>query len=747
MFFGPPGVEAGPNMEEFEVNVVCPNRTLGMQIDGKKPPFRVKPIKLPSTETEIKEGNILIGIDGWNFVPETPIADVLKAIRSVMASDQPVIKLLLQRAAKDNAGPSWTCQRCTMVNANTQSICTTCGLQQRESMTRLNGVQTDWKCPSCTYENPSDKETCVMCETARSRVGEQKEYVPAPNSGGQQMDEQLKIALDRSLSNQPNAYQSMANTWPTQAHPNAPALRASEKWRNQQGNQMQWGQAMMAPNQQPSMGPNQQPMPIQQPFENQPPPMPNYSQYPPRQPQPPQQHPYMQQFPQGAQQQPNPQGYMEGQLAQVPEPKSVRREPKPEPELVKKLPSWKCGMCTTSNDAESLSCTTCRALRMSEGVNLEQKLHLRTAMKSVLQRKAKWKCPYCHYENSPSDAHCLMCSRTPPQKGDYEVRADPKDALEAVDRKKIAMAWLQKQLILENRCRAADFDAAFRRADHRVTEAVFRLTSGFQNLDMFKGKLERFIGGQVGSLKRMGDQMEGRLQKVGDELENVATRYQETTDFLNITQQEIDEKSYLKEYQSKLDELSGQEENLKHHLEEIKVKKDSVTLKMRSEQINKKLQKENCEKVVKQLKEQLTFLRTEKNDLDVQSEIIRQQVNNYGEMRRSLENVKLNDLKSAVKTFQPKRKPQNYSQKKEKTSSPLEFKKVKNTASRRGRQESPQVQSQESLRQSTPEQENELPKHQEDFLEFFAGENMERVIPKPEGDTLEENTDDVLFRK
>lgn len=90
--------------EEFEVNVVCPERTLGLQIDGKKPPFRVKPVKVPSTETEIEEGNILVGLDDWKFIPMTRISEVLKEIRKVMASDQPVIKLVLQRTNDRQAG-------------------------------------------------------------------------------------------------------------------------------------------------------------------------------------------------------------------------------------------------------------------------------------------------------------------------------------------------------------------------------------------------------------------------------------------------------------------------------------------------------------------------------------------------------------------------------------------------------------------------------------------------------------------
>eukprot|EP00495_Collosphaeridae_sp_1-RS-2012_P001149 TRINITY_DN1228_c0_g1_i4.p1 TRINITY_DN1228_c0_g1~~TRINITY_DN1228_c0_g1_i4.p1 ORF type:complete len:308 (+),score=60.70 TRINITY_DN1228_c0_g1_i4:329-1252(+) len=260
-------------------------------------------------------------------------------------------------------------------------------------------------------------------------------------------------------------------------------------------------------------------------------------------------------------------------------------------------------------------------------------------------------------------------------------------------------------------------------------------------------ELERFLGGQVGSLKRMGEQLEGRLQKLGNELEKFGIRYQETIEFLNITQQEIDEKSYLKEHQAKLDELIREEEDLKHRLHEIETQKDEVTLMMRSEQINKKLQLENCDTVLKQLKEHLGFLRTEKNELDVQLEMIGQQVNNYNEMRRSLENVKLNDLKSAVKTIQPIKDHQNYSQTKKDTSSLLDDIEVNNMASVRSRQENPQVKSHEPIRQSTPEQRQELPEHPEDFGKFFSGENSQILMSKDQGDIFDENSDDILFRK
>merc|ERR1712142_377983 len=108
--------------------------------------------------------------------------------------------------------------------------------------------------------------------------------------------------------------------------------------------------------------------------------------------------------------------------------------------------------------------------------------------------------------------------------------------------------------------------------------------------------------------------------------------------------------------------MGAQEENLQRQLEELRAKKDKVTLEMRSAAINKKLQFENCERVVKQLKDQLAALGAEKNELDVQSEIIRQQVNNYTEMRRGLANVKLNDLKSTIRVFEQEQYAVDYSE-------------------------------------------------------------------------------------
>lgn len=215
---------------------------------------------------------------------------------------------------------------------------------------------------------------------------------------------------------------------------------------------------------------------------------------------------------------------------------------------------------------------------------------------------------------------------------------------------------------------------------------------------------------------------------------------------MNITQLEHDEKSYLKVYQAKLDELIKQEEDFKHRLVEIRTKKDNLTLKMRSEQINKKLELKNSDTVLKQLKEYLGFLRTEKNELDVQGGIIRQQVNNYNEMRRSLETVKLNDLKWTAKTVQPISIHQSYSQNDKDTSSPIDCKEVSHVVTESNHQDTPQVQSQESTEQSTLEQRKELPKHQED-LEFSEEENTQKLISKDPGNTLDENSDDVFFRK
>jgi len=638
------GKKKDENIEQFVVNMVCPDRKLGLQIDGKNPPFKVRPVSSPSTDTEIKEGNLLVGIDDWIFDSKTEVSKVLEKINSIMNGVQPVIKLVMQRDKGERPKPigaTWTCERCTVVNAMNQQVCDVCGLSQDDSMKRLESkLQPPWKCGSCTFENPGDKKECSMCNGPKSTANAPKNL---------NLDAQLDMALKMSLEAGQSAAKEKppAAAQPVEQQPlYQPISRPAAAYPMHSGVQVPYGQPVMM----------------------QPQPMPNYQQ--PMMGYPGQGHPYnmaQHALPQPMHQQPiSRQQHVAppvSEKAPVVEPEPVKKkEPTPEPVVAKPKPTWQCGLCTTRNKGESATCTTCNAPRISKQKVTSNRAGPDLGGINTEKRARIWKCPYCAYENNASDDQCLMCSRDRPQRGNF-LRADPKEALETADRQKIAMAWLQKQLILENHCRVSDLDAAFRRSDNRITESVFRLTSGFKNLDMFKGKLERFIGGQVGSLKRMGDEMEGRLHKVTNELQKAAKRYQETTDFMNITQQELEEKTYLSPFTNKLDSLNTQEENLRKQLDEIQAKKDTVTLQMRSAAINKKLQFENCERVVKQLKDHLGFLRTEKNELDVQSEIIRQQVDNYTEMRRSLANVKLNDLKSTIRIFEHDQYATDYSTK------------------------------------------------------------------------------------
>lgn len=638
------GKKKDENVEQFVVNMVCPDRKLGLQIDGKNPPFKVRPVSSPSTDTEIKEGNLLVGIDDWIFDSKTEVSKVLEKINSIMNGVQPVIKLVMQRDKGERPKPigaTWTCERCTVVNAMNQQVCDVCGLSQDDSMKRLESkLQPPWKCGSCTFENPGDKKECSMCSGPKSTANAPKNL---------NVDAQLDMALKMSLEAGQSAAKEKppAAAQPVEQQPlYQPISRPAGAYPMHSGVQIPYGQPVMM-----------QPQPI-----------PNYQQ--PMMGYPGQGHPYnmaQHAMPQPMHQQPIPrQPHVAppvSEKAPAVEPVPVKeKEPTPEPVVAKPKPTWQCGLCTTRNKGESATCTTCNAPRISKQKVTSNRAGPDLGGINTQKRARIWKCPYCAYENNASDDQCLMCSRDRPQRGNF-LRADPKEALETADRQKIAMAWLQKQLILENHCRVSDLDAAFRRSDNRITESVFRLTSGFKNLDMFKGKLERFIGGQVGSLKRMGDEMEGRLHKVTNELQKAAKRYQETTDFMNITQQELEEKTYLSPFTNKLDSLNTQEENLRKQLDEIQAKKDTVTLQMRSAAINKKLQFENCERVVKQLKDHLGFLRTEKNELDVQSEIIRQQVDNYTEMRRSLANVKLNDLKSTIRIFEHDQYATDYSTK------------------------------------------------------------------------------------
>jgi len=638
------GKKKDENIEQFVVNMVCPDRTLGLQIDGKNPPFKVRPVNSPSTDTEIKEGNLLVGIDDWIFDSKTEVSKVLDKIKSIMNGVQPVIKLVMQRDKGERPKPigaTWTCEQCTVVNAMNQQVCDVCGLSQDDSMKRLESkLQPSWKCGSCTFENPGEKKECSMCNGPKSTAN-------APKKVNMDSDAQLDMALKMSMETEQNAVKGKpsvpASAQPVEQQPVYQPISRPDAYQMHSGIQVPYGRPVMMQSPQP---------------------LPNYQQamigYQG------QGHPYMPQhvMPQPMHQQLSGQAYVAPPVAEkppAPEPAPVKKkEPTPEPSPVKPEPIWQCGLCTTKNKGESATCTTCNAPRISKQKVTSNRKGPDLGGINTAVRSRIWKCPYCAYENNASDDQCLMCSRDRPQRGNF-LRADPKEALETADRQKIAMAWLQKQLILENHCRVSDLDAAFRRSDNRITESVFRLTSGFKNLDMFKGKLERFIGGQVGSLKRMGDDMEGRLHKVTNELQKAAKRYQETTDFMNITQQELEEKTYLSPFTNKLDSLNTQEENLRKQLDEIQAQKDTVTLQMRSAAINKKLQFENCERVVKQLKDHLGFLRTEKNELDVQSEIIRQQVDNYTEMRRTLANVKLNDLKSTIRIFEQNQYSKDYS--------------------------------------------------------------------------------------
>jgi len=652
------GKKKDETVERFEVDLVCPDRSLGLQIDGKNPPFKVRPTSAPSTKTEIKEGNILIGIDDWIFDPKTDIDKVLDKIRTVLSGAQPVIKLVMQRDKGERPKPigaTWICEQCTVANAMNQDICDVCGMKKEDSMNRLKAkMMPKWKCSSCTYENAPEKDKCAICEAAKDKPAVEVDEIKFGERDRMSTNAQLAIALQLSLQEKSksapdNPISKPGNFQPSQMIHGHPAAMQPNSYR----------QPMM-----PQSQPNYQPMggyPLPQGNHH----LPHY-------------YHSGQQMGLGSQmgQPMSQQNYAAHPHIPQPmsEPEPQQKEPSPEqqkkstPEPEKPKPTWQCALCTTKNSGDSLTCTTCNAPKLSKKSNRNSNSEppapelVGVSVRRKKTQSALWKCPYCAYENSGGDNQCLMCSRDRPKQGDFALRADPKEALETADRQKIAMTWLQKQLILENHCRVADLDAAFRRSDNRVTEAVFRITSGFKNLDMFKGKLERFVGGQVGSIKRMESEMEGRLHKVSNELQKVGKRYQETTDFMNLTQQELEEKSYLEEFTTKLNSLNAQEENLQKQLEEVRGKKDKVTLEMRSAAINKKLQFENSERVVKQLKDQLAALGAEKNELDVQSEIIRQQVNNYTEMRRGLANVKLNDMKSTIRVFKQEQFSVDYSE-------------------------------------------------------------------------------------
>jgi len=90
--------------ERYIVNLVCPNRTLGLELTylqkSKRGPFVVVPVDVPAKSSEIKEGDTLVGIDDWFFDMKTSLDKVLHEVRRRMRKDQPRIRLILEREVK-----------------------------------------------------------------------------------------------------------------------------------------------------------------------------------------------------------------------------------------------------------------------------------------------------------------------------------------------------------------------------------------------------------------------------------------------------------------------------------------------------------------------------------------------------------------------------------------------------------------------------------------------------------------------
>jgi len=96
-----------PEMRErYVVNLVCPSRTLGLELAySKRGPFIVNPIDAPATLSEMKAGDALVGIDNWFFDKKTSLDKVLNEVRKKMKSDQPMIRLILEREQKSPTLP------------------------------------------------------------------------------------------------------------------------------------------------------------------------------------------------------------------------------------------------------------------------------------------------------------------------------------------------------------------------------------------------------------------------------------------------------------------------------------------------------------------------------------------------------------------------------------------------------------------------------------------------------------------
>ncbi|XP_043270299.1 calpain-D-like [Venturia canescens] len=102
--------------------------------------------------------------------------------------------------------PSWTCKKCTLLNASTRATCEACGGSKLRSVTHVEDPTLrkgeSWVCPSCTLRNPLTAQNCNACKTLadflevprlETRVSGQKSPSPRATCGSHHANPKINV--------------------------------------------------------------------------------------------------------------------------------------------------------------------------------------------------------------------------------------------------------------------------------------------------------------------------------------------------------------------------------------------------------------------------------------------------------------------------------------------------------------------------------------------------------------------------
>ena len=70
---------------------------------------------------------------------------------------------------------SWSCKKCTLINALSKQVCSACGCSQlysQDTSVTLPRKKDTWSCIQCTLLNPNSLQKCRACKTPQKKQEE-----------------------------------------------------------------------------------------------------------------------------------------------------------------------------------------------------------------------------------------------------------------------------------------------------------------------------------------------------------------------------------------------------------------------------------------------------------------------------------------------------------------------------------------------------------------------------------------------